>query len=177
MRDMNLKGSVHKRNNTNINELNRAQLIPMRDNQSQEERCRVCLSTGDDAKNPLINPCACKGDSSLIHFNCLKRWLREKKSTVGKNKGVSSFIWQNFKCEICTHTFPSAFKDQQGQLFQLLDFTEIKKHRKDDFILLESLPLASDPSKDRKLILVKPNEDKKIFTIGRDKKNDIEIAD
>ena len=47
----------------------------------------------------------------------------------------------------------------------------------DDFILLESLPLASDPSKDRKLILVKPNEDKKIFTIGRDKKNDVEIAD
>ena len=43
--------------------------------------------------------------------------------------------------------------------------------------MLESLPLASDPAKDRTLILIKPNQDQAVFTIGRDEKNDIVISD
>lgn len=63
-------------------------------------------------------------------------------------------------------------------MFQLLDFTEVKRCKKDDFILFESLPVARDPAKDRKLILIKPTSgEQSTFTIGRDNKNDIVIAE
>lgn len=43
--------------------------------------------------------------------------------------------------------------------------------------MLESLPAKNDPAKDRKLILIKPNGEQTTFTIGRDNKNDIVIAE
>lgn len=143
----------------------------------EEARCKICLESSDDAKNPLFNPCSCKGDLGLVHFNCLKRWLRENKETVSKNNSVNSFLWNKFKCEICTSAFPSTFKDSKRQLFKLLDITQLKKCKKENYLVLESLPLASDPGKDRHLILLKPNSSQYIYTVGRDSSNDIHIAD
>lgn len=61
----------------------------------------------------------------------------------------------------------------------MLDLSELAKLKRDNFILLESLPLASNPGKSRTLILIKPNsnEGHQVFTVGRDEKNDIVILD
>merc|ERR1719265_2598042 len=115
---------------------------------SEEVRCRICYDDHNDAKNPLFNPCSCKGSMGLVHFNCLKRWLRENKQTVAKKSSVTSFLWNKFKCEICTTPYPSTFKDSKRHLYKLLDFTELKRCKKENFLLLESLPLASDPGRD-----------------------------
>lgn len=143
----------------------------------EELRCRICLESDNDAKNPLFNPCSCKGQLGMVHFNCLKRWLRQNKEKISKNDTVSSFLWSKFKCEICTSAFPTTFKDNRRQVFKLIDLTEIKRCKKENFILLESLPLASDPGRDRQIILVKPNSEQTVFTVGRDNSNDICIQD
>ncbi|XP_065580886.1 uncharacterized protein LOC136040575 isoform X2 [Artemia franciscana] len=37
--------------------------------------CWICYDS--DVPEKLISPCACKGDTSLVHHDCLRRWLVE----------------------------------------------------------------------------------------------------
>ncbi|XP_022902573.2 uncharacterized protein [Onthophagus taurus] len=41
------------------------------------EECWICY---DDKNEPFIKPCACTGDLSSVHHDCLKRWLMESPS-------------------------------------------------------------------------------------------------
>jgi len=42
--------------------------------------CRICLGEEEDATtNPLFSPCICAGSMGLIHLECLKEWLNNKK--------------------------------------------------------------------------------------------------
>lgn len=41
--------------------------------------CWICYD--GDKVEPLIQPCACTGDVSSVHHECLKRWLIESSST------------------------------------------------------------------------------------------------
>jgi len=36
--------------------------------------CRFCLDTHQTIKNPLIDPCACRGSMRYVHKRCLTRW-------------------------------------------------------------------------------------------------------
>lgn len=38
--------------------------------------CRFCLESRDTKKNPLIEPCACRGSIRYVHSFCLSRWRR-----------------------------------------------------------------------------------------------------
>eukprot|EP00756_Hemistasia_phaeocysticola_P010170 Hpha_TRINITY_DN14999_c2_g10::TRINITY_DN14999_c2_g10_i1::g.143696::m.143696 len=46
--------------------------------EDEERKCRYCLcgEDEDDADDPLVTPCRCKGDQRWCHRECLKRWQR-----------------------------------------------------------------------------------------------------
>ena len=46
----------------------------MAEGDSEPQVCRFCLDSGQSSKNPLINPCECKGSIELIHLICLNKW-------------------------------------------------------------------------------------------------------
>ena len=52
--------------------------------------CRVCFDGDDD--EPLVSPCACRGDSRFAHLSCLKRWAE----SASKSGGA-----QSYKCPTC----------------------------------------------------------------------------
>jgi E3 ubiquitin-protein ligase DOA10 len=63
--------------------------------------CRICLGEEEDALNdPLFSPCKCAGSMGLIHLQCLKEWLKNKKiQRIGEV--VSTYFWKNLECELC----------------------------------------------------------------------------
>ena len=38
------------------------------------KQCRFCLEDTDTVKNPLIEPCVCRGSVQFVHLLCLRRW-------------------------------------------------------------------------------------------------------
>jgi hypothetical protein len=38
--------------------------------------CKFCLDTSETRKNPLIEPCDCRGSMQFVHEQCLSRWRR-----------------------------------------------------------------------------------------------------
>lgn len=38
--------------------------------------CRFCLDTTNEKKNPLIEPCGCRGSLRYVHSLCLSKWRR-----------------------------------------------------------------------------------------------------
>lgn len=36
--------------------------------------CRFCLESKETLKNPLLQPCECRGSIRLVHEKCLNRW-------------------------------------------------------------------------------------------------------
>ena len=46
------------------------------EDENEEILCRICFAQEvDDAKNPIITPCKCKGPNGNIHLKCLHTWL------------------------------------------------------------------------------------------------------
>lgn len=43
----------------------------------RSQECFICYDTDRDDAGPLINPCKCKGDTSVVHHDCLRRWILE----------------------------------------------------------------------------------------------------
>lgn len=54
--------------------------------------CRICHD--DDAAEPLISPCACKGTLNYCHASCLRCWLTEKVQNLKEPS-----------CEICKSAY------------------------------------------------------------------------
>ena len=43
--------------------------------------CRICLSGGEGLlREPLVNPCNCRGTIGLVHKSCMETWLTISKS-------------------------------------------------------------------------------------------------
>lgn len=62
--------------NSDSNEIQKALGINIKhvneDNDEDEIICRICFSNEkDELKNPIINPCKCKGPNGNIHLKCL----------------------------------------------------------------------------------------------------------
>lgn len=54
-----------------------------------KRECWICYD--GDKPEPLIQPCACTGDVSSVHHDCLRRWLMES----------SSSSRENLRCKVC----------------------------------------------------------------------------
>ncbi|RZC40517.1 uncharacterized protein BDFB_005832, partial [Asbolus verrucosus] len=55
--------------------------------------CWICYD--GDKPEPLIQPCACTGDVSSVHHECLRRWLMESSSSSA----------EALKCKVCNYEY------------------------------------------------------------------------
>lgn len=56
--------------------------------------CWICYDTERQDCGPLIQPCSCRGDVSVVHHDCLKKWLIE---SAGHPDGA--------KCKVCNQQY------------------------------------------------------------------------
>jgi len=78
---------------------------------SEEILCKICYSSANDMRNPLVNLCnVCTGGIKYSHFSCLKLWMQTKLSVKESNKkNVKSYNIKQFNCEICKTPYPCKF--------------------------------------------------------------------
>lgn len=60
----------------------------------EKRECWICYD--GDKTEPLIRPCACTGDVSSVHHECLRRWLME--SAGGANA-------EKLHCKVCKEPY------------------------------------------------------------------------
>ncbi|XP_054156459.1 uncharacterized protein LOC128954879 [Oppia nitens] len=56
--------------------------------------CWICYDVDRKDSGPLIQPCACKGDVSAVHHDCLRKWLMESYSNP-----------ENVRCKVCNELY------------------------------------------------------------------------
>lgn len=119
----------HKGNNTNITNNNNQsnliihsfnnheggsnKLLPFKNKSSIEYNlaklqginCKICLSTADTNKNPLINICKCIGSVKYVHLDCLRDWFSSKMITVS-SVNLIMHKYPKLKCELCNYDIP-----------------------------------------------------------------------
>ncbi|KAL3286984.1 hypothetical protein HHI36_001470 [Cryptolaemus montrouzieri] len=61
-----------------------------------KRECWICYDT--EKTDPLIQPCACTGDVSSVHHDCLRRWLVES----------SSSSQESLRCKVCNYAYEVA---------------------------------------------------------------------
>ena len=42
----------------------------------EEEYCKICYTSSEEAGNPLMSPCLCAGSLKYVHHDCLVRWIK-----------------------------------------------------------------------------------------------------
>jgi len=149
------------------------------DDAEENIQCRICWSTEDDShNNPLILACKCKGTLGLIHFQCLKSWVltqKQEKPLTQANLNVRSFYWKRFECEICKTMYPYTFKIGQI-IYKIIDLSnEITSQTKSNYILLESMPLDKNTSRNIHLLTVTDQHSE--FKLGRGHESQVRIND
>ena len=90
-----------------------------------------------------------------------------------EEKNLISFTWKQFECEICKKPYPYVFRSN-GIPYRLTDVeADVPKDR--NFLLLESLTFEKNSS--RMIHIVMPDEDKKVFKLGRGHESDVRVSD
>lgn len=120
----------------------------------------------------MILACKCRGSVGLIHFECLKNWIRTQRHTKEYGENVTSYYWKKFECEICKTSYPYIFK-RRNVLFKLIDIQEPAETA--SFILLESMPLDKNTSRNIHLLTVTAHKSE--FKLGRGHESEVRIND
>ena len=89
---------------------------------------------------------------------------------IGEN--VTSYYWKKFECEICKQSYPYIFK-RKNVLYKLIDIQEPQANS--NFILLESMPLDKNTSRNIHMLTVTPS--KQEFKLGRGHESEVRIND
>lgn len=155
-------------------------LADIQDELPDHIQCRICWGNEEDEEtNPLILACKCKGSVGLIHFQCLKSWVltqKQEKPISQSTQNVRSFYWKRFECEICKHMYPYTFKLSNKKIFKIIDMTnEIAQAKGANYILLESMPLDKNTSRNIHLLTVTPEQSE--FKLGRGHESQVRIND
>jgi len=144
-------------------------------NTTDDVMCKICLSSGNDETNPLVELCKCIGGIRYSHYECLKRWMQTKLSIKSnEKKTVTSYNIKSFNCEICKTPYPFRFIIN-GSIHATYDLIDIVRPIDKNFIILESLNQLKD-NNNIKSIHVIQLEDNKI-TLGRGHESDVRIND
>ena len=135
------------------------------DENKENKKCD-CKSDKSTEDNPLIKLCACK--NFFIHYNCLKKMLKEGLIIKNDNPKVKTYICQNFYCNNCKTPYPLRFKNEGNKVYYLIDL----EFPNSNYIILESLNYRE---KDKLIKRVYVVELKERITIGKANDNDIII--
>ena len=52
--------------------------------------CRFCWVNETTEENPLLSSCKCRGGVQYVHYQCLKEWVKTKR-TAKEHPHISSF--------------------------------------------------------------------------------------
>ena len=188
---------IEKQTN-NINNNNNAKIFETNHICKEYKDCKFC---GD----LMVRLCKCK---DYEHIKCIKDWINDRFiERESYNKLVKSYYFNIFQCkeyikrncneEICENEnfckkcntyYPLYFtlvqnenpsKEEKKEQKKYIEFYEIKKPEKCDYLILESLPHLDKTSNSPKIekdihIITLTGED---INIGSDKNNDVIIHD
>ena len=71
-----------------------------------EPMCRYCFDGGED--EPLVSPCACRGDQKYVHLSCLRRWQRMVLVAQPTHPAFYADDVRHHKCNVCASPFTIA---------------------------------------------------------------------
>jgi len=108
--------------------------------------------------NFFVSPCSCKGSCSIVHINCLKKWI-ESKMVVKQHDLAVSYNFTKFECEICKDPYPKIIKrnDVGHELFVL-------KRPTTPYIMLEGLQQSLENKSMYVIGAINPGETIKLVT-------------
>ncbi|KAG5177672.1 hypothetical protein JKP88DRAFT_202330 [Tribonema minus] len=85
---------------------------------ADRKMCYMCFDDEDEADNPLVAPCDCKGDTRYVHLGCLQKWhtttLENKVCVVLNNKGVRV-------CTVCKSPYKASVRLPTGDSVSLFE--------------------------------------------------------
>lgn len=119
---------------------------------SARDVCKYCFSeeiTDNPLDNLILKPCDCSGSAGMVHFRCLKEWIKCK-VVEEKIAAVTYFQWDRLQCEICLCPFPSKIKYNN----ELHDFVTLEQPTS-PHIVLENI---GDDQRKSTFILIKTPE-------------------
>ncbi len=99
---------------------------------------------------------------------------QEKAPQTGALANVRSFYWKKFECEICKEMFPYTFKIGRS-IYKIVDVSEHINNHNNNYILLESMPLDKNHSRNVHLLTVTPQQSE--FKLGRGHESQVRIND
>lgn len=67
--------------------------------------CRFCLESRNTAKNPLIDPCECRGSLQFVHSRCLLRW---RQINPRRNAEMCFLCFTSYRLENTLEMIPDA---------------------------------------------------------------------
>ena len=136
--------------------------------------CRICLGEEEDPiGNPLFSPCMCAGSMGLIHLQCLREWLRQRK-IQRQGEVVSTYFWKQLECELCKHRLPIEIELKANLKHQILEYElpVFQPGEEHQYIVLESI--SSNTSK---VVHVLNMVDEDQVTLGRGHDADVRVTD
>lgn len=124
--------------------------------------CKFCWMTESTIANPLLSACQCDGSMRVIHFDCLKMWIKEKmlrkEADVPGAGRVFTYSWRLFECEICKHAYPLTFKSRHDEscVYDLVNqlVKDDLPSNSEPYMLMQSLPF--EKSSGRVIHLIRP---------------------
>ena len=165
---------VFQNNNNNIIELlpriNSARELPKINLKEMKikpkNKCRICYEITSTIKNPLINPCKCKGSMKYIHYNCLLNCIKNKIEKVKNKFDIKKFIFYEksfLNCELCKSNFPYYIK-YINNIYNIIPYYNQFK----EYLLFELMNKEG-----KQTINIFSLENKNEINIGRCSSNDI----
>ena len=138
--------------------------------ESARDVCKYCFSediSDDPLDNLILKPCDCTGSAGVVHYRCLKDWIKYKVVRKSTNS-VTYLQWDQLHCEICLSPFPSKVKFNNA----LHDFVTLEKPSSPHIVFEKMDP---DPKQSSFILVEAPEAEE--FTIGRGNSCDVVLKD
>ena len=81
---------------------------------SFESVCKICLSSSNTPKNPLLSICKCSGSLQFIHLKCAEAFVQSKMRT-NDSPTVDSFHIKPVVCDLCHAELPMKHREQDTE--------------------------------------------------------------
>lgn len=132
---------------------------------SDDMQCRICLLEGNQANDPLISPCDCKGSIRFVHLECLRHWINGRLN-FHEQLHKPIFVKQ-LLCELCKIPYPTAIS-YNNERMQVVTVPKTEP----PFLVLENMVGSH-----QKGVHVISMSSKKDLKLGRGHESDVRIPD
>jgi RING-variant domain/FHA domain len=139
--------------------------------------CRICLMENEigsveDAVDPLIEACDCRGSIQYVHLGCLRFWIQGRLQVSDHPDSDShTYLFSQLCCELCKAQYPLQVDFPTGRV-ALVPLPETRA----PFLVLENM-MRTEISPETRGVYVISLAGKKHLRLGRGHESDVRIAD